>query len=308
MSKYLNHSEQITSYLEGHMSPGQMQEFEKQLHTDPLLRSEFELQNDIIHSIKDFRKSQLKTKLDQVPVNVGPSTLVGVKAAAALVISGVIGVGAYLYFTSPDEEIEPITEVVAPIESPEVQTETITEAPQELPVTETETKSVETETVFTEVEPSAPAEQLIMDKVEEVKEPLVANEEETIIADPVVNSPNLIDPNLGHTDVEESIEIPTATLAQEGLADNQVVAVETAKKDGDMFHYQYYRGKLYLYGDFRDIPYEILELNSANGKRLFIYYDNAYYKIMDNQQDITPLEELNDQDVIKKLEIIQANK
>lgn len=288
------------------MSPGQMQEFEKQLHTDPVLRSEFELQKDIIHSIKDFRKAQLKTKLDQVPVNVGPSTLAGVKAAAALVISGVIGVGAYLYLSTPDEVNEPITETIAPVENLQVQPEAIAELPDELPTTE----EVPVEEAISEealkAEPTVTVEQPSSVNLSETVE--VVAPEETAAADLVVNSPNLTDPNLSDAEAEESIEIPTAALAQDGLTDNNVVAVETAKKDGDMFHYQYYNGKLYLYGDFRDIPYEILELNSANGKRLFIFYNNAYYKIKDDQHGITPLEELTDQDIIKKLEIIQANK
>jgi hypothetical protein len=300
MSKYSNHSESIASYLEGHMSPGQMQEFEKQLHTDPVLRSEFELQKDIIHSIKDFRKAQLKTKLDQVPVNVGPSTLVGVKAAAALVISGVIGVGAYLYLSTPDEITAPITETIAPVENLQVQPEDLAELPDELPTSEVE--------VVEEAVVAQPKTVIEQPASVPVSEPDKVVEEEPEEANLVVNSPNLIDPILNDAEAEESIEIPTAALAQDGMADNSVVAVETAKKDDNMFHYQYYSGKLYLYGDFRDIPYEILELNSANGKRLFIFYDNAYYKIKDDQQEITPLEALTDQDIIKKLEIIQANK
>ena len=296
MSKYLNHSESIASYLDGQMSPEQMQEFEKQLHTDPVLRSEFELQNDIIHTLKDFRKAQLKTRLDQVPVGAGPSMVVGVKAAAALVISGIVGIGAYLYFTGPDEETGSITENIAPVEL-KVQPEEMVKLPEELPVEELVEEPVETvpnqEVVSVELPTTEPQE--IIDTPQEK-------------TDPVINSPRLADPNLDHTEIDESIEIPTAALAQERLADNHVVAVETAKKDSDMFHYQYYSGKLYLYGDFRDNPYEILELNSANGKRLFIYYNHTYYKIADNQLEITPLEELTDQGIIKKLEIIQANK
>ena len=114
---------------------------------------------------------------------------------------------------------------------------------------------------------------------------LIADENLT----PVINRPNLATPNLEDAEIEESIQIPSAGLTQDALADNNVVAVETARKDGDMFHYQYYQGKLYLYGDFRENPYEILELNSANGKRLFIYYNNVYYNILDDQQQITPL-------------------
>ncbi len=311
MSKFSNHSEQIASYLDGQMTPVQMQEFEKQLHTDPLLRSEFELQNDIIHSIKDFRKTQLKTRLDQVPVGMGPSAMIGMKAAAALVISGIIGVGAYLYFNSSVEEIPAVTEVVAPAVTQETTDEPLNLIPEEtvdnnfIEETTNEPELVEEQPKVVNTEPKADAA-----STEEVSEfnptekELIANED---IA-PVINSPKLATPNLEDAEVEESLQIPSASLTQDALADNNVVAVETTRKDGDMFHYQYYQGKLYLYGDFRENPYEILELNSATGKRLFIYYNNDYYKIQDDQQQITPLVKLSDQDVIKKLEIIQANK
>ena len=311
MSKYLNHSEQITSYLDGQMTPGQMQEFEKQLHTDPLLRSEFELQTDIIHGIKDFRKTQLKSRLDQVPVGAGPSTLVGVKAAAALVISGIMGFGAYLYFTSP-EEIVPMVETIAPIEQPELQSEAGEQLPEALPLNETatETTSVETSETKPVTTPKSNSASITGQPLAEksaVNSEAITDEVEKPSA-LVINSPKLVDLNLDHTDVEESIDIPTAALAQDGIVDNHVVAVETARKDSNMFHYQYFSGKLYLYGDFRDNPYEILELNSVNGKRLYLYYHNAYYRIADDQHEITPLVQITDQDIIKKLEIIQANK
>lgn len=310
MSKYLNHSERITSYLEDQMSPGQMQEFEKQLHTDPVLRSEFELQKDIIHSIRDYRKTQLKSRLDQVSVGMEPGMLVGVKAAAALVISGIIGVGTYLYFTAP-EEAESITEIVTPVDQLKVPQETLSNLPQELPVNEEEfitPEVMEEEAGSAEAGETNSVAALEKAPAEKPLESRPADNNDAEQANPVINSPNVIEPSLDHTEVEESIEIPTAALAQDGLLENKVVAVETAKKDSDMFHYQYYSGKLYLYGDFRDNPYEILELNSANGKRLFIYYNGAYYRILDDQQEITPLEILTDQSIIKKLEIIQANK
>jgi hypothetical protein len=65
---------------------------------------------------------------------------------------------------------------------------------------------------------------------------------------------------------------------------------------------------MYLYVDFSDNHYDILELNSSNDKRLFIYYNNDYFRILNDQQQIPPLLKLTYQDIIKKLEIIQANK
>jgi hypothetical protein len=316
MSKYLDHTERIASYLDGQMSPDQMQEFEKQLHTDPVLRSEFELQQDIIHSLRDFRKAQLKTSLNQVPVSMGPGGLMGVKAAAAIVISGVIGLGAYLYFTTPSEPAQTISEINQPVEQVPLEKEeenVVAELPEI--IAETEAVEVEAKTEAPMIENAAPTE--VVAEPEVITEPKSfpkAVEEEKAVAPkeeplkPVINSPNLLNPDAEETDIEETFEIPTSLLAQERLADNSVVEVETAKRDDEMFHYQYYSGKLYLYGDFRENPYEILELNSSNGKRLFIYYSGDYYRIMDNQKEITPLSKLTNQDIIRKLEIIQANK
>jgi hypothetical protein len=309
MSKFSNHSEHIASYLDGQMNLGEMQEFEKQLHTDPLLRSEFELQNDIIHTIKDFRKTQLKTRLDQVPVSFGPGAMIGMKAAAALVITGIIGVSAYLYFNTPAEDAAIVSETIVLNSQEENSDGTVDLLNDEIPeldlpqdeVISEDPEELETVGVSAKEAVTAPVKKNESTPIEEE-----VQFEESLT--PVINSPKLATPNLEDTEIEESIQIPNAGLAQEGISDNNVVAVETARKDSDMFHYQYFSGKLYLYGDFRDNPYEILELNSANNKRLFIYYNNDYYRILDNQQQITPLVKLTDQDIIKKLEIIQANK
>jgi hypothetical protein len=307
MSKYQNHSENIASYLDGDMSPDQMQHFEMQLHTDPVLRSEFELQQDIIHTLQDFRKTQLKSRLDQVPVSMGPSGLMGIKAAAAMVISGIIGFGTYLYFITPSEEHSSLTETTITVDQAKSQEEVITEAPNEVVeaselIEESEAESQETETTAPVAINKSSSDLLTISTKDDISKETIET------PSPVINSPTLINPEMDEINIEESIELPNAALAQEGLIDNNVVEVETAKRDSDMFHYQYYSSKLYLYGDFRDNPYEILELNSANGKRLFIYYNSIYYRIMDNQQEITPLEELTNRDIIKKLEIIQANK
>ncbi len=309
MSKYLNHNELIGSYLEGGMSPDQMLEFENQLHTDPLLRSEFELQQDIVNSLKDFRKSQLKARLDQVPVSMSPTVLVGVKTAAAIVLTGIIGLGSYLYFYTGDVPVEEsLTTQEITIDESLEQTTTANEI-QELPV-ERKSKEITEEQIdesSTAIKEADMIKTQPLAKTEASKEVV---EEEVVeeIASPVVNSPNIIDPSIDETVQEETLEMPSAALAQEELSDNPVIEVETAKKDAELFHYRYYSGKLYLYGDFRDIPYEILELNSANGKILYMFYDQKYYQILDDQVELTPLQPLEDAEIIRRLEIIKENK
>lgn len=311
MSKYLNHTERIGSYLEGSMSPDEMMAFENQLHTDPLLKSEFELQQDIVGSLKDFRKSQLKARLDRVPVSMGPTALVGVKAAAVIVLSGIIGLGTYLYFNNTNdgnmltvqEELVEEAAVEEIFSNPEIFTE---------PATETLESEVP-EVVESAAEPQKVASRAssdhheIADVAKKSETPKETPKKEEI-TQPVVNSPQVMDPQMEEGISEEDLEIPSPALAQKELVNNPMVEIETGKKEEGLFHYQYYSGKLYLYGDFRENPYEILELNSANGKRLYMFYNDKYYQILDNQMDITPLEVLLDHEIIGKLDIIKANK
>jgi len=74
------------------------------------------------------------------------------------------------------------------------------------------------------------------------------------------------------------------------------------------FEYKFFSNKLYLYGDFGKIPYEILELNSSLGKRLFLFYQNEYYSLKMNQKERIPLEKVVEQKLVKELEIIKNNK
>jgi len=199
-----------------------------------------------------------------------------------------------------------LVDTIAPIEQLEIPTEAGNQLPEVLPLKEPANEAASAEIEVAENNSPEISRQTLTDQPAVNTEAITDDVEKA--AEPVINIPNLVDLNLDHTEVEESIDVPSAALAQDGLVNNNVVAVETARKDSNMFHYQYYSGKLYLYGDFRDNPYEILELNSASGKRLFIYYNNAYYRIADDQHQITPLVQLTDRDIIKKLEIIQANK
>jgi hypothetical protein len=318
MSKYLNHNELIGAYLEGSMSPDEMLEFENQLHTDPVLHSEFELQQDIVNSLKDFRKSQLKARLDQVPVSVSPTGIVGVKTAALIVLTGIIGVGTYLFLdnqkvVTPESANELVVESLEP-EVLEEAVETLSSEDVKSTVEEqtlvSEEESDLTEPQSTQIaDVSAKAENKAANNtaVAEIAAPQKEEEQAKVTA-PVINSPQIIDPSL-EDNGDETLEIPTPELGETEVSENPVLEVETTKESSnEFFHYQYYSGKLYLYGDFTDNPYEIIELNSASGKKLFMFYNGNYYRIFDNKVDLTPLQAVKDQDIIKELDIIKENK
>ena len=63
-----NYSKLVERYLEGEMSGQEAMEFEQLMNKDPMLAGEYNLQQDIVSGIKDYRKSELKLRLDNVDV------------------------------------------------------------------------------------------------------------------------------------------------------------------------------------------------------------------------------------------------
>ena len=88
------------------------------------------------------------------------------------------------------------------------------------------------------------------------------------------------------------------------LAENKV-EVETVFDRKRDFHYKFYNKKLYLYGDFEKNPYEIIEYNSNSNKLYYLYYEGKFYELMNDQMKITPLAELQDDELINELELLR---
>jgi len=74
------------------------------------------------------------------------------------------------------------------------------------------------------------------------------------------------------------------------------------------FHYQYYNGKLFLYGNFKNIPYEILEVNQADGQQLYLYYSGDFFSIESGTVKVSPLKMIEDDLLINDLNIILNQK
>ncbi|MEQ9307751.1 MAG: hypothetical protein RJQ14_27825, partial [Marinoscillum sp.] len=103
-------------------------------------------------------------------------------------------------------------------------------------------------------------------------------------------------------------EVPEITSADEiSKSETTVVDVKTVQKKNESLKYKYFDGKLFLYGDFNDNPYEILEINGTTDRRLFLFYNKAFYsiEITDKIQELSPI---GNGKLIDELEIIRNNK
>lgn len=296
MSKETNLFEQIELYLTDQLSESERTQFVSQLQQDPLLKEELQFQNDIIQSIRNNRKVQLKSRLDNIQLpgpGIGESTVSGLKLAGSILAIATVGVGTYFYLQEPDA----VPEVTPPIEQ-------ITQEPET--VVPVEVDQVETSPII-EQETKQEADQQIAETVEQTTAP----EAEPIPEPPAQRvQPNLIelpaDEELGST--TEMVDLPGLPAGSEDLNEVPEMAVKKIQDGKHNFHYQYYNDKLYLYGDFQNIPYEILDLAGSESRKLYLFYMGNFYYIRSDQSEISPLEVITDAHLVNELNILRVSK
>ena len=92
--------EKIDQYHAGRLSSDEMSVLEKELASDPSLQAESNFQSDIINGLKEFRKSELKSRLNGIEVNpawfdfIQQSTLL--KSFGGVAVATLIGTGVFL--------------------------------------------------------------------------------------------------------------------------------------------------------------------------------------------------------------------
>lgn len=314
MAENLDYRQLIDDYLSDNISIENKAVVEHRIATDPEFKSEFELQKNIVNAIKTTRRLELKTRLENINVpwyQTIPNTW---KIAATITVASLTTISAYFYFnqdllqtnklelTSNDTVEITTDDRVIPtkpsIQIPEIPDET-TDSPEDLG-DEGAKKSVEKPTARAEETvtppPASPQE------AEELEIPEANREAEVVV-------PDIVDEYEGAQDLnmDEATEdnLNNLTPAREDLYSKTEVKTLQHKKYN--FHYKLSEGVLTLYGNFEDIPYEILEINSSDGKRLFLNYKNNYYMLI-NTGEISPLNPVTDTALINELEIVKNNK
>src|SRR5437879_2635710 len=103
MSKTFYNPENIEAYITNKMSAGDKAFFQSELAKDPLLNNEIDLQKDIIESLKEHRKAQLKNRLNNIKIETAP-TYTGLKVAASILLAGLISFGGYNYLSNTKKD------------------------------------------------------------------------------------------------------------------------------------------------------------------------------------------------------------
>ncbi|MDQ3392828.1 MAG: hypothetical protein M3512_01745 [Bacteroidota bacterium] len=280
MNREYDYSELIEDYLTGKLPEKQRLELEAQLERNPDLQKDYMLQKDIISSIENTRKAELKTMLNNVTISSGNGfNYFPVQIAGALLVSSMLAVGAYYYLSDDGQNLSensPIyVEPTPPNDAPAQNIPQVT--------TDSEGKLIE-ETATALEEPS--------------EKPSTEN-----------NLPVVPEENSGEHSTSNSSPVIIEEKATSGNLESQPggteLNVETKKDRNHAFHYQYYEDKLFLYGDFKGNGYEIIKLSSPSGLRLYMSYDGQFFK-MEKSRKIKSFELVEDPALIEQLQKLKT--
>jgi hypothetical protein len=275
----MSHEEIIDSYLTGRMNDAERAELEQKINADPNLKSEFALQKAVVEGIRKARAAQLKSMLAQVPITSatigsGTTTASLLKIASAVLITGAVGTGVYLFMSDGDEvnTVAPPTEQI---------TEPAATPPAEDPVNAIAQPEPERETP--EQKPSTRREK-----------PADA----TPLAKPKLD---IVDPS-ADTQTDVVVEAPKSEQSDMTITESELeVEVGNTYSKKYSFHYQFRNGKLLLYGPFDKSLYEILEIHHGDSQSTFLYYKDLYYMLDRQKKQVTPLTAIENQTLIEKL-------
>ena len=295
MSKHLTNEQLVGSYLDNEMSQVERSGFESELLHNSELREEFNLQKDLINGIKESRRLELKSRLNNIPIQTPIFQTIAFKSAVVASVSAIVGFGAYYLLDKDDPQLSEVE----------------MELPQAIVIEEEELPTIP-EAITPVVEDDKSKEK--SEKKPKKEKTLAKNTAKEEGQEPEVTEPNVIAPEVveGFNEEDfntEEIVSESSVNNLEKIKENLESTVEiTAVKDRkNKFHYKFYENKLYLLGDFTDMPYEIIELNRKDGKSYFLFYENSFFKLHSGQLKPAPLIRIENDSLVSELKIIQMN-
>jgi hypothetical protein len=292
MNKGLNYSEKLEAYIRNELTANEKLELEEQLRQDPLLQNELILQRDIISSICDYRKNELKQRLNKI--DVGSKTASGDFTVGGALLGGIaiVGIAGFLIFqdsgnvlssrqlsssvsqipysadSTPAEEVpSQITKDLAPVADHSADSNV-----PEMP-TDSHSNSKPVARAGKKSKPAvAPAPVVVTPNQSVVKEEEIRKDDHLVLPENTVSSP-------------ANSSKPTLIIADNNSSNYKL-------------HYKYINDQLYLYGFEK--PYKIIDLPSQTQR--YLLYDGNFYKLNRNQPKVAPIQLVENQQEIKALE------
>ena len=286
MNQRFIYSEKADLYLKGKLSVSERISFEERMQKDPLLQSEIKLQREVYQALGEARKAGLKARLDQIPVDQSP-WFSGAPFKTAAIVSALVAtsIATYITLKPAEEELAYRVSLSEPSHWQYSENTNTLKAPK---------PAVNTTVEATEVVPEPDEKTFVASNQAVVKNE--AKQTPTIKRPQVVSDFSGDEIALDYSD----FEVPQKQALQTNASIDTEIAIEKVEDQAHPFHYQFYNGKLFLHGDFQDAPYNIIALNTENGRKLFLKYAGAYYHL-EEQEAISPLISITDSALILEL-------
>lgn len=297
MGRNIDYSHLVQAFFDNEMSVEERMDFEQLIDKDPSLQEEYQLQKDIIEEIREHRKQELKNHLSTINAGGLIQWTSALRWATAGVASLVVATGIYFFYPSSEGNLIPLVDLTigqTEVHIPPVPAQPIAEF---TPIVE------ESVTGLSETETQDQAEEnLVEAEIEsDVAEAVVNPVPVFTNASPEVSWPALETQTGDITIPEEETVLPGEVFNRPHASEDEKIAVEPTPSRRYSFHYQFYNNKLYLYGDYDDMPYEIIEYNRIEGRQFYLFYQNKYYQVVQGERKITPLKEITNQSLISEL-------
>ncbi|MDH5399335.1 MAG: hypothetical protein OEX02_14385 [Cyclobacteriaceae bacterium] len=287
-------TEKIEAYLNDGLSQVDKIRFEQQMESDPSLKNEVDLQSEIINGIKEIRKAELKSMLNNIPtpgLNWMGGTNIQIISTVAVAVAA--GLGAYFYW--PSDNAEELSQTNG-ITQKEITTPEIIEH-QVLSQTDLEGIATDKPAENQSKEQFTPAKNSQRETVTESTEAI----KEISTGEAKPNIPDSFD-----VLPDNSINNPDNTLLDKTDYEDESVAVTIDNSLNKFkFHYQFKGTNLVLYGEFNE-TYEILDFRKNDKRALYLYYKNKYYSLNLDQTKITELSVVKDRGLTEDLNKVRA--
>ncbi len=298
----MEYQELIEKHFDGNLSEGEASLLEDLMQSNPEIKNEFDFQQDLIEGLKSKRKSELKARLNTVEIPAVPffGTMTGQITIGASAVGAIFLFGWLMIQFSPNEELEAVSET-----SPVVESEAIASKENEEAGATIEAPVV---TIDTSKETGSSTKNGVKPTVKETADNKSKKESEKVVSEPTPIKP--VQPAIADSFTDEKVRVNVNENNTQELSslndlkiNNTLDINNITNKRKFQFHYQVRDNQLFLYGTFDKGVYEIYEVNAKESKRVFLYYNKEYYRILLNHKKVLPLEKI-DQDELN--EIIEA--
>ena len=281
----MNNFELIDDYLTNRLNEQERKSFEQQIASDPTLKADVDLQQEIVQGLKAARIAELKAMLNKIPIATPTIYFSPLRIAAGLIGAAALATGLYFY-SEKNGNFNPNQISSSLVDS--------------IRQSEQTTSEVQVDSIVNDLK-----QDIKVDKKVKSSESKRDNAPVDENAKPAID---LLDPTSDLTESNNNDKAPETTVTKGATIAIASIEVDINSAERKYkSHYQFANGKLILYGSFDNGLYEIIEVNGQNSRSLFLYYKTGYSLLDESKKEVTLLKKITDPVLIQKLNTFRSN-